>query len=82
MTIVFNSDEYWIEERLNPEELRLRVTPVYDIPQNVAITALKSFRSKLFNEDKVGGRLCFLSLVAKSEDMLKTCELLYAKERR
>ncbi|CAH0002488.1 unnamed protein product [Clonostachys byssicola] len=77
VTIVFNSDEYWIEERLNPQALRLRVLPVHDIPQNVAITALKSFRSKMFSEDvpldtleqvyaKVGGRLRFLSLVAKS----------------
>lgn len=82
VTIIFVSDDYWTLERLMWQATRLRVTTVHDVPRDTALEALKAFRSENFNQDvsasileqvydKVGGRLSFLSRVAKSEDMIR-----------
>jgi hypothetical protein len=66
---------------------------VHDVPRNTALEALKDFRSRKFNEDvptsvleqvydKIGGRLSFLSRVAKSEDMIKACNAICEREKR
>ncbi|KAK8117691.1 uncharacterized protein PG998_005972 [Apiospora kogelbergensis] len=93
VTVVFNSDEYWITERLMWEATRMRVTPVRDIPKSVAIQALREFRAKSLGEDvpspvlhqvydKIGGRLRHLTRVARSPDMLEACETICDRERR
>lgn len=93
VTVVFNSDEYWIEERLRPLATRMRVIPVHDVPKDAAIAALKGFRAQAFQEDtpaqvleavyqKVGGRLRFLSQVGNAVDMEEACRALYEKEKR
>lgn len=93
VTVVFNSDEYWIFERLMRQATRLRVLPVHDIPKATAIPALKSFRAKHFNEElspemlehvysKVGGRLRFLTRVAKSSNMERVCKTICDEEKR
>ncbi|KAK8007736.1 subtilisin-like protein [Apiospora arundinis] len=93
VTVVFNSDEYWITERLMWQATRMRVTPVRDIPKSVAIKALREFRAQSFCEDvpspvlnqvydKIGGRLRHLTRVARSPDMLEACETICDRERR
>lgn len=92
VTVVFNSDEHWTTERLLRQATRLQVISVRDIEKNIAIESVKKFRAKAFGEQvstqvleqvysKIGGRLRFLSHVAKSPDMLKTCSGICEKER-
>lgn len=93
VTVVFISDEYWIEERLRPQATRMRVFPVHDIPKAIALSGLKAFRAKAFGEDvsselldtvyrQIGGRLRFLNQVAKSVDMKKACKIIVKKEKQ
>lgn len=93
VTVVFNSDDYWTTERLMWQATRLRVTPVRDIPKNIATESLRQFRKTSRGEDvptsvleqvysKVGGRLSFLTRAAKSPDMIGTCNTICEKEKR
>jgi len=93
VTVVFGSDDYWTMERLMWQATRLRVTSVRDIPRDAAIEAVQKFRLKAFGEEvpsailaevyaKIGGRLSFLSRVAKSPDMIQACNAICDKERR
>lgn len=93
LTMVFNSDDYWIYERLKRYATRMEVTAVLDLPKDRALTALTTYRAKYFPEqqcssqilervyEQVGGRLNYLNRVAKSEDMLKTCRHICADEK-
>ncbi|KAI1764734.1 hypothetical protein GGR53DRAFT_530277 [Hypoxylon sp. FL1150] len=93
VTVVLNSDEHWTRERLLRQATRLQVIPVRDIEKHIAIESVKNFRAKAFHEDvsdevleqvysKIGGRLRFLSHVAKSPDMLNTCHNICDKEKQ
>lgn len=93
VTVIFISDEYWIEERLRPSATRMRVLPIHDIAPKPVIAALGEFREKNFHEavppetltqiyNKIGGRLSFLSQVANAPDMIKACDELVKKEKR
>ncbi|KAJ4223390.1 hypothetical protein NW759_006024 [Fusarium solani] len=93
VTVVLNSNEFWIGERLMPEATRLRVLPIHDIPKGPTITALRDFRNRSFGEDvsehtleriyaKIGGRFRFLSQVAKAPDMDEACRVIYEKEKK
>lgn len=98
VTVVFNSDDYWVYERLKVLATRMEVTSVTDLPKAQAITALEKYRqrfaknipgtepptSKILSEvySRVGGRLTYLNRVAKSKDMLKTCDDIIDVERR
>lgn len=93
VTVVFNSDDYWVYERLRKHGTRMHVLPVLDLPKDRALRALKHYRAKYFGEqhadpgileqvyDRVGGRLSFLSRVAGSRDMLRTCQELHDNEK-
>ncbi len=92
VTVVLNSDEHWTTERLIRQATRLQVIPVRDIEKSTVIESVRRFRAKAFREDvppqvleqvysKIGGRLRFLSHVAKSPDMLKSCDTICEKER-
>lgn len=70
----------------------MEVIPVTDLPKDKAMSALKRYRQQFFNEslqpsileqvyDQVGGRLSFLNRVAKSPDIMKTCEEICQAER-
>jgi hypothetical protein len=85
VTVVFNSDDYWVYERLKQLATRMEVLSVRDLPKAQATAALQRYRQRYFHEtlsngalaeiyDRVGGRLSFLNRVAKSRDMLKTCD--------
>ncbi|KAF7550408.1 hypothetical protein G7Z17_g5745 [Cylindrodendrum hubeiense] len=93
VTMVFNSDDYWVYERFKQLATRMEVMSVVDLPKAHAISALQRYRLKYFGErlsddqlenvyDKVGGRLSFLSRVAKSNDMLGTCEAIKEIEKK
>jgi vacuolar-type H+-ATPase subunit E/Vma4 len=93
VTMVFNSDDYWVYERLKQLATRMEVTSITDLPKSQAMSALSKYRQKYFQEtptseilsevyDRVGGRLTFLNRVAKSNDMLKICDQIIDTERR
>ena len=92
VTVVFNSDDYWVYERLKQYSTRLDVLPVLDLPKEQAMSALRQYRKRNFKEepstkvlekifDRVGGRLTFLNRVAKSLDMLETCDQICQTEK-
>ena len=91
-TVVLNSDDYWVYERLKQYSTRMEVLPVLDLPRDQAVSALKHFRRRYFEKeptaemlgevyDRVGGRLTFLTRVAKSPDMLHTCDKICQVEK-
>ncbi|KAM0555964.1 hypothetical protein ACHAPJ_005943 [Fusarium lateritium] len=95
LTMVFNSDDYWVYERFKQLATRMEVLPVTDLPKQQAISALQRYRQKYFKErvdvddkileevyERVGGRLSFLNRVAKSRDMLETCERIKDIEKK
>jgi hypothetical protein len=85
VTIIFNSDDYWIYERLKQYATRMNVIRILDLSKRRSLAALRTYRIKHKGEDpepsileqvydKVGGRLAFLGKVAKADDMLKTAD--------
>ena len=95
VTVVLNSDDYWIYEKMKNLAVRMEVLPVLDLAKDEAVTALQRYRSAKFSEDfrestslleqvydKVGGRLTFLNRVAKSQDMLRECNAICEQEKR
>lgn len=93
LTMVFNSDDYWVYERLKRYATRMEVLPVLDLPKHRAIAALQKYRRRYFPEqelscdtltrvyDKVGGRLTFLNRVANSYDMISACDKICEAEK-
>ncbi|KAK6213358.1 hypothetical protein QIS74_09360 [Colletotrichum tabaci] len=92
VTMVFNTDDYWVYERFKQLATRMEIMSVRDLPKRQAIAALAKYRVKYFNErlsetmleevyDLVGGRLSFLNRVAKSSDMIATCKSICQVEK-
>ena len=92
VTVVLNSDDYWVYERLKQLATRMEVLPVLDLAKSQAISALKQYRNRYYDEepsstvleqvyDKIGGRLTFLNRVARSHDMLRTCKHICELEK-
>ncbi|KAJ5174546.1 uncharacterized protein N7482_000423 [Penicillium canariense] len=92
VTTILNSDDYWVYERLKRYATRMEVIPVSDLPKDKAMAALWKYRKQFCHEDlpssilehvydKVGGRLSFLNRVAKSPDVLKTCNEICQAEK-
>lgn len=93
LTMVFNSDDYWVYERLKRYATRMDTIPILDLPKNRAIAALQQYRSKYLPDspcdmeilekvyDSIGGRLNFLNRVAKSHDMLNMCKAINQAEK-
>ncbi|UKZ86911.1 uncharacterized protein TrAFT101_002733 [Trichoderma asperellum] len=93
VTMIFNTDDYWVYERLKLLATRMDVLAVTDLPKSQAINALRKYRMRYFKEipshqeledvyDRIGGRLSFLNRVAKSKDMLNTCEKIKETEKK
>lgn len=91
-TMIFNSDDYWIYERLKLQGTRLEVMPIRDLTKDKAFAVLRQYRKDYFGEElsdsileqvynRVGGRLTFLNKIAKSEDMLRVCEEICDREK-
>ncbi|KAK3990870.1 hypothetical protein QBC44DRAFT_307130 [Cladorrhinum sp. PSN332] len=92
VTMVFNSDDYWVYERLKQLATRMEVHTVTDLPKVEAIAALRNYvqryrkvtpSSEILDEiyERVGGRLNFLNRVARSDDMMRTCEEIKEVEK-
>lgn len=92
VTLVFNSDDYWVYERFKQLATRMEVLSVQDLPKPDAMYALKNYRKRYHGQDlddatadtiygQVGGRLTFLHRVAKSGNMLETCRKLVQIEK-
>ncbi|KAK5111031.1 hypothetical protein LTR62_005406 [Meristemomyces frigidus] len=93
VTTIFNSDDYWVYERLKQYATRMNIIKILDLSKPRALEALRNYRAKYLREpapdpkvleqvyDMVGGRLSFLSRVAKSQDMLRTCEEICRMEK-
>ncbi|PTB77625.1 hypothetical protein M440DRAFT_1330554 [Trichoderma longibrachiatum ATCC 18648] len=93
VTMVFNTDDYWVYERLKLLATRMEVLAVTDLPKSQAINALRKYRMRYFHEipnhkeledvyDRIGGRLSFLNRVAKSRDMIRTCDQIKDTEKK
>lgn len=87
-----DSDDYWVYERLKQYATRMEVLPVIDLSKDQALGALRLYRSRCYKEepsqdvleqvyDRIGGRLTFLSRVAKTPDMLHACEKISRTEK-
>ncbi|KAI5816825.1 hypothetical protein BZA77DRAFT_55643 [Pyronema omphalodes] len=87
VTMVFNSDDYWVYERMKQYGSRMELISVKDLSKAKSIEALRVLRKrkfphrleedeKLFDKvyERVGGRLAYLTKVANTENMLKQCE--------
>ncbi|KAF5137200.1 hypothetical protein E5D57_000976 [Metarhizium anisopliae] len=82
VTMVFNSDDYWVYERLKLLSTRMEVLPVTDLPKKQAIQALQRYRIRYFGEkmtqeqldDKLEAAAMVLAhaLVEKEESMTST----------
>ena len=92
VTVVLNSDDYWVYERLKQYATRMEILQVLDLPKGEAMAALSRYREKYKKEkppseileqvyDKVGGRLSYLNRVARSPDMLHMCENICHAEK-
>ncbi|KAI1082499.1 hypothetical protein F5B20DRAFT_531552 [Whalleya microplaca] len=92
VTMIFNSDDYWVYERFKQLATRMEVMSITDLPKAHALRALQKYRQRYFSEvvdksileevyDRVGGRLSFLNRVAKSHDMLTTCDRIKEIEK-
>lgn len=71
--MIFNSDDYWVYERLKGYATRLNVIPVWDLAKPEAMGALRNYRQKYFGHtpsdttlghiyNRIGGRLAFLNV--------------------
>lgn len=92
LTFVFNSDEYWIFERLKQNGRRMELISITDLPKVEALAAFKNYRQRLYgtpppDEDMetvwhaAGGRLTLLAKIAKSADMLSQTQALLRQEK-
>ena len=92
VTMIINSDDYWVYERLKQLATRMEVTAIMDLSKEKAMLALKMYRIKYHGEEpssslleqvynKVGGRLSYLNRVARQPDMLKVCDDINRKEK-
>ncbi|KAL3470838.1 hypothetical protein BJX99DRAFT_238661 [Aspergillus californicus] len=92
VTTVFNSDDYWVYERLKRYATRMETITVADLPKAQAKAALKRHRKDHCGEllsdgvldevyNKVGGRLSYLDRVAKAPDVLKLCNSICEAEK-
>ncbi|KAH8162358.1 hypothetical protein CIB48_g5887 [Xylaria polymorpha] len=87
VTMIFNTDDYWILEFFKQLATRLEIIPVDDLPKQQALSALQRYRFRYYKEildnpileevyDRVGGRLSFLNRVAKSHNMMAACDTI------
>lgn len=92
ITVILNSDDYWVYERLKQHATRMDIIPVTDLGKKEAIAALKVYRKRYYGDepeesilkevyDLVGGRMAYLSRAAKASDMVQACRDICNKEK-
>ena len=91
-TVVLNSDDYWVYERLKQHATRMEVLQVTDLSKPKAMTALRKLRLHWYKElppeplleevyHRLGGRLSFLARAAKEPDMFAVCDEINQREK-
>lgn len=92
VTLIFNSDDYWVYERLKQLGTKLDVVTIKDMSRSEAVNALQLARHKVFGTylsdtqandiyNLVGGRPQHLAAVASVRDYKKACHKLIDRER-
>lgn len=92
VTMIFNSDDYWLYERLKKLGTRLEVINVRDFNREQAVRALAVSRKRYFNEnidmtvahqvyELIGGRPQHLAEVSKQLDMIRASHKLIDREK-
>ncbi|KAI0462788.1 hypothetical protein LJB42_003589 [Komagataella kurtzmanii] len=91
-TMIFNSDDYWVYERMKQLSTRLEVINFNDLGREDTIKVLKAARMKHYNEylpletankiyDLIGGRPQHLALVSANKDPLLTSHQIIDREK-
>lgn len=92
VTMVFNSDDYWVYEKLKRLGTRLELIHVHDFNRQEAVKLLRFLRQRALSTDAspevcnqvydlVGGRPQHLNMVARHQDMVKACHQLIDREK-
>lgn len=92
VTMIFNSDDYWVYERLKKLGTRLDVITIKDLSRKESLHVLQRSRRQFFGEELstrdanqiynlVGGRPQHLTAVAAQKDTLTACHKLIDRER-
>ncbi|ODV89372.1 hypothetical protein CANCADRAFT_138986 [Tortispora caseinolytica NRRL Y-17796] len=91
-TVIFNSNDYWVYQRLKRLSTRLEVLNIRDLPLSQACDVLKSRRKRYWNQDipddtlksivnLVGGRPQHLNQVAQHSDMKEKVNEIIQREK-
>lgn len=92
VTMIFNSDDYWVYERLKKLGTRLDVITIKDLSRKQSIDVIRRCRRQCFGEnlsvkeanqiyDLVGGRPQHLTSVTAQRDVITACHKLIDRER-
>lgn len=92
-TIVFNSDDYWVYEKLKRLGTRLELIHVRDLNRKETVDVLKFIRGKSYPQKPlsddlchqiyslIGGRPQHISQVARHSDVIKACHEIIDREK-
>lgn len=92
-TLIFNSDDYWVYEKLKRLGTRLELINVRDFSRAQTVSALEYIRSKFLPShpiterechqvyDLIGGRAQHISQVAQHGDLFEACHLIIDREK-
>ncbi|KAI5955310.1 hypothetical protein KGF54_001871 [Candida jiufengensis] len=94
LTVVFNSDDYWVYEKLKQLGTRLELINVRDFSRIETLSALKFIRHRFFPKDEIlttdvcnavydliGGRPQHITQVARHKDIIKACHEIIDREK-
>ncbi|CAG8526862.1 12561_t:CDS:2 [Ambispora gerdemannii] len=90
-TVIFNTDDYAVYERMKRDASRMEVIRVTDLNTEMAVKYLKSRRKKnnhhepeevlrRFVKERVGGRLSFLNRLARATDLEHAVQVMEDEE--
>ena len=93
--MIFNSDDYWVYEKLKQLGTRLELINVRDFNRKETINALKYIRHRYFPSkqysldddvcnavyDLIGGRPQHITQVARHKDIIKACHQIIDREK-
>ncbi|CAG8640885.1 8072_t:CDS:2, partial [Paraglomus occultum] len=89
VTMVFNTDDYSVYERLKRDAARMEVVRIEDLELKDAVKFLKDKRHnkepdevyEQYVRERVGGRLAFLNRLAKANDLQVMIKIIEHEER-
>ncbi|CAI5759503.1 unnamed protein product [Candida verbasci] len=94
LTMIFNSDDYWVYEKLKQLGTRLELINVKDFDRKSAISALKYIRKRYFPNDPllddkicnmvydlISGRPQHIQQVARHSNIIKACHEIIDREK-